>query len=397
MSDIKDKLKLLGLKLTPREKREPKPVTFRLGDHLEGRYIDTPSGSIFVRETLIPKDYAHGWLSPIRYPEKTNLLDRYARIEEPIEPHRVVYIDTETTGLAGGTGTYAFMVGVGRFIDDGFFLRQYVMADPCEEICLIEALDNEFQDARATVSFNGKSFDIPLLESRFTICGFPSPFDDMHHYDLLHPARRLWKNRSDTCQLSALEYFILGIVRSEEDIPGYMIPQLYFDFLKTRDTEFFEGVLYHNREDIVSLAAFHQLIAAILENPDAFDEKILDRFELGKFYENIDENDRARAQYEKVTEPVDGLKPRYSMLCKRMGDLAMAVSIWLQECDSEYALLELAKHYEHKENDYDQAIRFTMKLIELDKDNRRLEENSVRLLRLQKKLEVLKYSGNALY
>ncbi len=384
MSEIKNKLKLLGLKLTPREKPEPKPGTFRLGDHLEGRYIETPGGSIFVRETLIPKDYAHGWLSPIRYPESTALLDRYARIDEPIEPRKVVYIDTETTGLAGGTGTYAFMVGVGRYTADGFFLRQYVMADPGEELCLIEALDDEFRDAQATVSFNGKSFDIPLLESRFIICEFPSPFDCMQHYDLLHPARRLWKNRSDTCQLSALEYYILGIIRSESDIPGYMIPQLYFDFLKTRDTEFFEGVLYHNREDIVSLAAFQQLIAGILEHPETYAEKVLDRFELGKFYEHIGEFDRARDQYERITEPTEGLKPRLSMLCKRAGDFSRAVSIWIEECDAEYAMLELAKFYEHKEKDYEKAIRYAETLFERDP-----ERHAKRLRRLEKKLEMV--------
>ncbi len=388
MSEIKDKLKLLGLKLTPKEKPQPKPMTYRLGDHLEGGYMDTASGSIFVRETLFPKDYAHGWLSPIRYPEESPLLDRYANVERSA-PNRVVYIDTETTGLAGGTGTYAFMVGVGRFTDDGFLLRQYVMADPIEEIFLIEALDAEFKSADATVSFNGKSFDIPLLESRFILCGFTSLFENIQHYDLLHPARRLWKNRSETCQLSALEYFILGILRSEEDIPGYMIPQLYFDFLKMRDTEFFDGILYHNREDIISLAAFHQLIAGILQNPDAYPEKILDRFELGKLYEDIGETDLALAQYELVGDPIIGLKLRHSFLCKRTGDIEKAVSIWREEDSCEYAMLELAKYYEHKEKDYMMALYYTKKLIESELEIRRVEDHTKRLRRLQKKLEAL--------
>ncbi len=396
MSEIKDKLRLLGLKLSPQEKPKTKISRFRLDNDLVGKYIDTHSGSIFVRETVLPVDYSHGWLSPIRYPSEMKLLAQYARLHDhtSIEPNQVVYLDTETTGLAGGTGTYAFMVGVGRFTPNGFFLRQYIMADPTEEVFLIEALQNEFDTAQTTVSYNGKAFDIPLLESRFILNGFPMPFEEMQHLDLLHPARRLWRNRFDSCRLSALEYYVLGIVRSEDDIPGSMIPQMYFDFLQSRDPEFFNGILYHNQEDIVSLAAFHQLIAQILENPDQCDEKILDFFELGKLYEDLHENDRARDMFRRIIEPDSDVNKRHSFLLKRIGDWPEAVEIWLRECDAgcDYAMLELAKYYEHQRRDFEKARHFSTLLTRAIMDsgktcsNEDLDAIEKRLQRLDRKI-----------
>jgi len=140
-------------------------------------------------------------------------------------------VDTETTGLAGGSGTYTFMVGIGRFEGDEFRLAQFFLRDPSEEAAQLAAIEKFLAPCQAVVSFNGKSFDLPLLNSRYLINGCPPPLAGAAHIDLLHLSRRLWRARLPSRTLGNLEAKILGLTRAQQDVPGWMIPDLFLDRL----------------------------------------------------------------------------------------------------------------------------------------------------------------------
>lgn len=202
---------------------------------------------------------------------------------------RAAFLDTETSGLGGGASVYAFLVGVGRFepLDtdgdgtaDGqaFVIRQFFMRHPGEEPALLTALAELLQECDSLVTFNGRSFDAPLLRGRYRYAGRflpagvetpPALADSAAHLDLLHPARRLWKKRLPSCALSSLERSVLRHPRTEADVPGSLIPQLYTDYLRQGDGRQMQRVFYHNREDIASMAALAEVICAAFDEPES--------------------------------------------------------------------------------------------------------------------------------
>ncbi len=249
-------------------------------------------------------------------------------MEASLPLETMVFLDTETSGLAGGTGTYAFMVGVGRFEAGTFHVSQYFMRDPSEEAALLEALADYLAPAQALVTFNGKAFDAPLLATRYRLHACPVPFEECAHLDLLPLARRLWRDRLPSRALKYLEENVLMAPRTSEEVPGYEIPYLYFDYLRTADASPLQGVFYHNAMDIVALAALTGHVAAILHDPFAGGvQHGLDFVALGKLFEELGKWDLAARLYERGLE---GDLPeadfweamrRLSRLQRRRGDL----------------------------------------------------------------------------
>ncbi|MBI5093417.1 MAG: ribonuclease H-like domain-containing protein [Candidatus Hydrogenedentes bacterium] len=170
------------------------------------------------------------------------------------DPSTAVFVDTETTGLSGGTGTMAFLVGVGYFTGDCFRLEQCFMRDFDEEEPMLRYLDGLFARAEAVVTYNGKSFDLPLLRTRFISNRIPFRLDSAVHFDLLHASRRFWKQRLRDCSLGNVERVVLGVQRLG-DVNSAEIPEIWFDYLRTRDARKLERVFYHHKHDILSLAA----------------------------------------------------------------------------------------------------------------------------------------------
>jgi hypothetical protein len=288
------------------------------------------------------------------------------------------FVDTETSGLAGGTGTYAFLIGVGRFETSAsgraFRLLQFFMRDPGEEPALLEALAEFLAPCSALVTYNGKAFDAPLLTTRYTLHNIPVPFVDYTHVDLLHLARRLWRDRLPSRTLKYIEENVLAAPRSSEEVPGYEIPWLYFDYLRTGDAAPLKGVFYHNAMDIVALAALFGHTAALLHDP--FDERIqhgLDVIALAKLHEDLRHWDMAARLYERGLEMDLGAEDfwkavrRLSVLQKRRGDLEEAVRWWEQAAAQGhvFACVELAKHCEHRRRDYSQAQKWVDLALEL--------------------------------
>jgi uncharacterized protein YprB with RNaseH-like and TPR domain len=284
------------------------------------------------------------------------------------QPSQFAFIDTETTGLAGGSGTYAFMVGAGRFEDDRFRLAQFFMRDPADEPALLAAVESFLAPCEVLVSFNGKSYDLPLLQARYITNGVPFPWSETAHLDLLHLARRLWRQRLPSRALGYLEEHVLGQTRTGEDTPGWMIPQLYFDYLRSGDARPLKGVFYHNAMDILTLAVLTEHTANLLADPlDGRVEYALDLVAIGKLNEDLGYLDQAAVILERGLEqelPPDvqaQTMKRLSFIQKRRGEMPLALSLWWQAAASReiYAHEELAKHYEHTEKNFSEALRWT--------------------------------------
>ena len=370
MSSLTDKLRTLGVKVA-KEIPAPKPKEhFDIHSVISGVLLPTSLGETFLYEESYASDYRHG-LIPIRIEASRDVMSAWAadpRLRElPIESF--AFLDTETSGLAGGTGTYAFLVGVARFAESGeFILKQFFMRDPSEEPAMLEGLAQFLAPARALVTFNGKAFDAPLLATRYRLHNMPIPFKDFAHLDLLPLARRLWRDRLESRALKYLEENILQAPRTLEEVPGYEIPYLYFDYLRDGDARPLKGVFYHNAMDVVAMAALLSHTAALLADP--FHEGIehgLDVIALARLYEDLGQWDTAARLFERGLEM--NLSEEYfwkavsrlSVLQKRRGDFEEAVRLW-QKAASEghiYAYVELAKYYEHKLRDVKSALQWT--------------------------------------
>ena len=408
---MQTKLKSLGVKVgtvdIPASRRKNgAPIQ----DVLDGRFVSTRRGEAFIYEETYDADYRHGW-APLETDVPLDLMAAWAKdprlLEMPLEAF--AFLDTETSGMAGGTGTYAFLVGAGRFEKTAsgriFRLLQFFMRDPGEEPALLEALAEFLAPCSALVTYNGKAFDAPLLKTRYILHDIPIPFEDYAHVDLLHLARRLWRDRLPSRTLKYIEENVLGAPRTSEEVPGYEIPWLYFDYLRSGDASEMKGVFYHNAMDIVALAALFSHTATMLHDP--FDERIqhgLDVIALAKLHEDLGHWDMAARLYERGLEmPIDEedfwkAVRRLSVLQKRRGDLDEAVRWWEQAAAQGhvYAHVELAKHYEHRKRDYPEAQKWSQEALEIvNSDEEMLEyvrehwraELEHRLTRLDGKLK----------
>lgn len=262
---LKDKLRELE-RVQPKAST-PAPVKKSAGleDLLGGNEME----GCFVVERRFPLNNAHGNVRLSHIQEIATTALAIAGKDESLatlDLKRALFLDTETTGLAGGTGTTAFLVGIGRFEDEAFAVRQYFLRQPHEEIAMLKQLQALVEPSRGLVTFNGKSFDLPLLRTRAVLNRLPLNFERVPHLDVLHAARRLWKDQFADCSLGGLESNVLRVRRSH-DVPGALIPQIYFDFLRYGDTTQLPEVFSHNRQDIVSMAALLVRMAQLVQHP----------------------------------------------------------------------------------------------------------------------------------
>ena len=369
MRSRSDKLKSLGVGKGMPTQHKPKPESHSIDSVVAGTFVPTPRGDVFISEQTYPSNYIYG-ASSLLSSFPLSFISQWANDPQvsslPIS--KFAFLDTETSGLSGGTGTYAFLVGAARFIDDKFVLQQFFMRDPAEEPALLEGLAKFLAPCQSLVTFNGKAFDAPLLSTRYRLHQIPIPYQDYSHLDLLPLARRLWRDRLESRALKFLEEHVLGLKRSSEEVPGFEIPWLYFDYLRSGDARPLGGVFYHNAMDVVAMAALLAHMNDMLESP--FDGKVqhgLDFVALGKLFEDLGHWDEAARLFERglesdLTENDFGTAvKRLSILQKRRGDLGEAVRLWEAAAKRGhlYAFIELAKHYEHKERDMKTALKWT--------------------------------------
>ena len=403
---LAEKLKSLGVKQGTADLPKSGPVSpHEIDKVVTGTYRPGLAGETFVAQTTFGMEYRHGQAAIL--PQASfDVLAAWAReprfLELPLESY--AFLDTETSGLAGGTGTYAFLVGVGRFMEGAFHLEQFFMRDPAEEAGMLEALAEFLAPTQALVTFNGKAFDAPLLRTRYSLHNIPLPFKEHAHLDLLPLARRLWRDRLPSRALKYLEENVLSAPRTVEEVPGYEIPYLYFDYLRSRDARPLKGVFYHNSMDVVAMAALLSHVAAMLADP--FGEAVehgLDVVALAKLYEDLGQWDTAAQLFEhglemELPEADFWLTiQRLARLQKRRGDLGKAVRMWERAAAQGhvYAHVELAKYHEHQRGDYAEALRWTHSAVELVSTldiprymyNHWIEELSHREERLDEKIQ----------
>jgi hypothetical protein len=183
-----------------------------------------------------------------------------------LQPAHAAFIDTETTGLSMGTDTYTFLIGIGTFDDDAFVVRQYFMRHPGEERAQLYLVEQALSSCSSIISFNGRAFDLPLLNTRFTLIQERPPMVGAPHLDLLPAARRVWRARLPSCALGELERSVLGVQRTGDDVPGWMIPEIYHSYYRTgRGADLMCRVFYHNLVDITSMARLAGRLAWLFE------------------------------------------------------------------------------------------------------------------------------------
>ena len=383
--------------LAGRVHREPP-----LEELVEGRWLTLPEGRCFLAEKAFALDQPHGVHrlgDLLAVPHEVWAPFLGGRGDAPFDPYEIVFFDVETTGLGRGAGTYCFLVGIGRFEGETFRLRQYFMPDFGEEEALLELAARDFAASSGLVSFNGRQFDWPLLETRYTLWRRPPPHPGEPHLDLLLPARRLWRSKLPSCALSALERDMLGVMRTEEDVPGYLIPELYSDYVSRGRTRPMANVFYHNATDLLSMvtlaARIGHLIAQPTESPGC------DFVSLGRAYASQGHHERALEAFRRAANSTDRQEAaqgrrELGLLLKRLGRFDEAMAIWWAELEGNdvHPYIELAKQFEHRLKDPASARQLVLRAIERLKwgeiacadPDRTFQDLSYRLARLERHL-----------
>jgi uncharacterized protein len=324
----------------------------------------------------------------------------------------ILFLDLETTGLTGGAGTYAFLVGCGWFEPGGFRVRQYFMVGHALERALLAAVRERLDSCGPLVTYNGKTFDLPVLETRFIFNRQRTPLGDRPHLDMLHPARRLWRGvrppvnvpgaQRESCTLSALEHALLGVQRTG-DVPGFEMPTRYFAFLRSGDASPLEPVFEHNRLDLVSLAALTARACRLLAEDHPAVEGPRECLGIARLLGRVAAWDRAEACYRRAINlasrswQAEDEQVRLEALhalalrCRRTARYLDAAAHWeaitrARRCPPTLlrdALEALAVHHEHRSRDLDQARRFAEQTRRVAGAHRGIDQ---RLARLDRKI-----------
>ena len=393
----------------------------RVGEILGGRPIETPFGECLVIDRRYESNRRHGDVAigdcelndlghlGVLDPSLSAIAGTLSANGGANAP-RTVFVDLETTGLSGGAGTVAFLVGCGYFDGGAFQVRQFLLTSYRAERALLAAVSDFFDEADLLVTYNGKTFDVPVMETRWLFHRMELPLDGVPHFDTLHAARRLWKDRPDVelepeggCRLSTLERTLFA-VRRVGDVPGFEIPSRFFRFLRSGDPRPLEPVLEHNRLDLVSLAAVTARAARLVSDgadgcPD--DSQAL---ALGRIYTRAGAADRAEACYRRATtSPAPVVRAHawyYLGLTWRRGrrfddaagawkaiiELTERPSGWDGRALRQFAIEALAIHREHRDRDYDAARDLALFALEEGVGERSAGGFRHRVARLDRKI-----------
>ncbi len=371
------RLRKLGVHKGAHEISRPAPAR---GDrptgnpYLPGEEVLTPFGPAWVREARYPlreHEMLAEWLRVA--PEGLAALDRNELLLDLV-PSQAAFIDTETTGLSLGAGTYTFLIGIGfyelpapgdpfgREAGGAFVVRQFFMRHPGEERAQLHLVEEALGRATGIVSFNGRGFDMPLVNNRFVLASMPLPLLGAPHLDLLPPARRLWKARWGSCSLGSLERNVLGVQRTAEDVPGYLIPDIYRQYYLTGTaTEMLARVFYHNLQDVVSMALLGARMARYFrrEEVDAFvaDLDPAECVSLGRCYDGLGWVEASVRSYRAALQRATAADSQVlalrelSLLYKRQAWREQAAELWEEWVSTVPGedltpYIELAKHHE---------------------------------------------------
>lgn len=318
-----------------------------------------PKELFFCREHVFPLDVLHGiehsTIEDIRAVDPS-----FSGMDWDIR--RVLFLDTETTGLSGGAGTVAFEIGIGFIDERGMVIRQYVMRDYSEEAAMLADIAEWIKRFDAIVTFNGKTFDLPLLESRMIMARIRLPIMQMPHLDLLHASRRVYKLRLKRCNLASLEEAVLGKSR-EDDLPGAQVPQRYFEYIKTKEFALLEDVLRHNLDDVKSLACLTGHLCSAFRAPQSL-SYAEDIFGVGKTLLRGGQTERARRCFRILgrssmsSQAHMYLASSYKKERDWKNTLDICNHMIISGAGGIWPYIELAKYYEHIDKDIPRALRY---------------------------------------
>lgn len=413
---ISDQLKFLGDTPRPKPQRDSahsgnKVAVASLPD---GRIESTANGKHYVITNSYPATHHHGkvCLDRMSLDDLSVLLELARCPHKELDRARIVFLDTETTGVQGGTGTCPFLIGLGFFRGDRFQVVQYFIRDFDEEPSMLSALGKFLEQFELIVTYNGKAFDLPLVENRCVLSRLDLPFRHLSHFDLLFTARRLWRASQGSCRLTALEEKLVGFGRGP-DIPGSMIPRAYFDYLRSSDASIITSIFSHNVYDIFSLAALMvQASDQVVCDPVLVDEA-LDLYSLGRVFDRASDCSKSMRCYEMALEsPLPAavrvrILERLTVLYRRIGEHRRS----LDSCEeliarSEFSFIGYegaALYYEYRGRDLeaasnvlDQALNRTEGLSWMDRRRASLQARKERIERKFQKASRVEEAQKAL-
>jgi len=369
-NDLHQKLSRIGnLVGADRKSDSPEhPQRYRqMAEQLGAELVTNHAGAFCLRRTCYDWSYRHGEtvLSALdsrqRFP-----ISAFSPDDQPghVAPSNLVYFDTETTGL-GGAGVVPFLIGCGSHTLSGFEVRQYIIPDYSDEAAMLEAILEELGENATLVSYNGRAFDAPIVRDRMIINRVARDLPLAGHIDLLPATRRLFRRRLRDCTLGNIERCLFGFER-QDDIPGYLIPSIYFEWLSSDNLDLMTGVLEHNCLDIVTLAFLADHIARVFESGGKSLDQPEDIHSLARVYGRRRQNQTVNDLYHRLAEEAPNALPEdarwyHSLAFKRSGQWEQAVALWQSLEDSStrpgyLANLELAKYFEHRCGDYAEAL-----------------------------------------
>jgi uncharacterized protein YprB with RNaseH-like and TPR domain len=362
----------------------------------------------FIREVIYPLDFQHG-MYQLGQLHEVHEQWRCSILTHPLSSknHQIsdlFFFDTETTGLGSGVGNTIFLLGHARVLDDKVIIRQHFLPNPGAEVALYQSFLSEV-DYTTLVTYNGKAFDWPVVKTRHTLIRDVVPkLPSFGHFDLYHAARRIWKHRLESVRLVNVEKEILGIER-KEDVPGFLAPMIYFDFLSTQNPEGIFGVLKHNELDLLSLIVLYIHLSKQILGAQKMDNAI-EQFEMGRWLDSLGEIQAAKKTYEQVAERngIEAAKAKWnlSLILKKEKRHDEAMKIWQELFESGSELLkmkaatELAKVYEHRYKQMEEAYKYALHTYQIWKslvrhykaqDEMKEHEMLKRIYRLERKLK----------
>ncbi len=333
---------------------------------VEGETVKTEYGEVFVSETVTDILYKEK-IDELTSAFQATLSGKADRITH--ELHKTLFLDLETTGLSGGAGNYAFLIGIGLFSEGRFTVKQFFLKEFVFERAMLFLVENLLAPFSHFVSYNGKSYDIPFLINRYVLCGLSTTIPEKSHTDLLYPSRVLWKGLLDSLKFSSIERFIFKKERTC-DIPGALIPSAYFEYQREGVLRNMKEIFHHNLDDIIGLFLLYHELSLRFSMPWKYKgirlplaKHLFDRFP-----------DRAATLLKSILNDSTDRKETYdamnllSIYHKRRNGYTQALSLWksmieLAPAESTAPFIELAKYYEHKRKDYNAALAMLDRLL----------------------------------
>ncbi|MCM3588773.1 ribonuclease H-like domain-containing protein [Mesobacillus maritimus] len=326
-----------------------------------------------VRKVEYPLNYQHGHY---RFADTIEAVNQWNQegIQHPLSSaghtaNNLFFFDTETTGLGGGAGNTIFLLGHASLGTHSVTLTQHILPQPGAEVALYHSFLSSI-DYTTLVTYNGKAFDWPQVKTRHTLVRDHVPkLPSFGHFDLFHAARRMWKHKIEKMKLTNVEKDILGFTR-EDDIPGYLAPMIYFDFLERKNPEGLLGVMKHNELDILSLITLYTHLSFQVLGRD-HGRSIRETYEVGRWFSYLGEREKAKENFSSIAkgDESDSLKAKHALAFeyKRSKRLSEAVSLWEETAEKSTpeirieACIELAKFHEHKSKNMEKALCFCEK------------------------------------